>query len=133
MNTEGLYVFTLYVTDTQGRTYQDSVAINVVSLTAIDTLLRSKWEGMKAALNDGDIEAAMNYIVSRSQEMYRQNFTIMNSILPQIASDLGTIQFVRTEDNGAVYEMTLSQGGQVSSFYVLFVIDVDGIWKIRFF
>jgi len=65
--------------------------------------------------------------------MYSQNFTIMNSILPQIGSDLTTIQFVRTVDNGAVYEMNLSQGGQFTSFYVLLVMDVDGIWKIRFF
>jgi len=133
LSTEGIYFLTATATDGQGVVYTDTIAITALNLTDLDTLLQGKWNGMKAALSNSDISGALRFIASGSVDMYSQNFTIMNSILPQIGSDLTTIQFVRTVDNGAVYEMNLSQGGQFTSFYVLLVMDVDGIWKIRFF
>jgi Glucodextranase, domain B/IPT/TIG domain/Carboxypeptidase regulatory-like domain/FG-GAP repeat/Fibronectin type III domain len=133
LTVEGTYYLTASVTDGQGGVYTDTIAITALNLTQLDALLQAKWNSMTAALLNNDVQSALRFFTSGSVELYSQNFTIMSSILPQIASDLGTIQFVRSVDNGAVYEMDLSQGGQVTSFYVLFVLDEDGIWKIKFF
>jgi PKD repeat protein len=129
----GLYYATILLTDDQGLTYSDTITVNVLSLTELDALLKSRWEGMKTALTNKDTEGAIRFFADSSKEMYRYNFTLMNNLLPQIASDIGQIQFVRMVENGAAYEMNAAQDGQVYSFYVLFVMDVDGIWKIRSF
>jgi sugar lactone lactonase YvrE len=132
-NQPGLYVATLTLTDDQGDIYSDSMAINVYSLQDLDLMLQSKWSGMKVALTNKDVEGAVRFFAGSAQEIYRQNFTLMMDVLSQIVSDMGPIQFVRSIKNGAIYEMKAVQDGQEHSFYVEFVLDVDGQWKIRFF
>lgn len=133
MNTDGLYVYTITITDNVGNTYQDTIGINVMALTAMDNLLKGKWEGMRGGLSQGNVEKALMYIVDQSQKMYRYNFELMSSILPTIVQDMGNITLVKITDNMAEYEMTATQDGQTLSFYVEFVRDMDGIWRIRFY
>ena len=47
LNVEGTYFFTAEGTDSAGVSYNDTVALSVLSKEALDTLLRAKWEGMK--------------------------------------------------------------------------------------
>ncbi|MBI3596651.1 MAG: carboxypeptidase regulatory-like domain-containing protein [Nitrospirae bacterium] len=133
MNTEGLYVFTLYVTDTQGRTYQDSVAINVLSLTAIDTLLKSKWNGFKTALSGGDIGGAMKYLTPGAQARYQSALQSLQSQLPQIMASLPDISLSETGEGTASYVITRSQGGQNRIYILDFSQDAQGLWKIQSF
>lgn len=130
---EGIFYPTLAVTDNQGNTYSGTIAITVLSKTEMDTLLKGKWEGMKGGLSQGNIEKALKYIAAPSQNMYRYNFELMSSLLPTIAQDMGNITLVKIVDNLAEYEMTATQDGQTLSFYVEFVRDTDGIWRIRFY
>jgi len=73
--TEGIFYPTITVTDNQGNTYSDTIAITVLSKAEIDALLKTKWEGMKGALTRGDIEGALNYFTYDSKEKYRTTFT----------------------------------------------------------
>ena len=130
---EGIFYPKVTVTDNSGNTYSDTIAITVFSKTEMDTLLKGKWEGMKGGLSQGNIEKALKYIAAPSQNMYRYNFELMSSLLPAIAQDMGNITLVKIVDNLAEYEMTATQDGQTLSFYVEFVRDTDGIWKIRFY
>lgn len=130
---EGIFYPKVTVTDNSGNTYSDTIAITVFSKTEMDTLLKGKWEGMKGEMAGGNIEKALKYITAPSQNMYRYNFELMSSLLPTIAQDMGNITLVKIVDNLAEYEMTATQDGQTLSFYVEFVRDTDGIWKIRFY
>jgi hypothetical protein len=40
---------------------------------------------------------------------------------------------IRISDREAEYNVLGDQGGQTYSFYVLYIKDSDGIWRIRFF
>lgn len=129
----GLYYPKVIVTDTAGNQYSDTAVVNVISMAEADELLRAKWDGMKAGLVAGDVEKALRYFSERSQDMYRYNFTLMSNILPQMANDMGSITFVKMSGDMAEYNMTAIQDGNTHSFYVVFVRDKDGIWRIKFY
>jgi YVTN family beta-propeller protein len=130
---EGIFYPTVKVTDEQGNTYTDTIAITVMNKAEIDALLKSKWEGMKAAIENKDIEGAVGFFVESSREMYRYNFNLMSSILPIITKDFGNVRLIKIYDDVAECEMLAIQDGVEYSFYVEFVKDSNGIWKLRFF
>lgn len=129
----GLYFPMVIVIDTLNNQYEATAVVSVLSATTIDALLRAKWNEMKLALGQGDIEKALSYIASSSKVMYRYNLELMASFLSIIAQDMGNIALIDIGDNVAEYEMTATQDGQTFSFYVEFVKDEDGIWRIRFY
>ncbi len=65
--------------------------------------------------------------------MYRYNFELMQDSLPQISQDMGNINAINIEENVAEFEMQSIQDGTAYSFYIMFVKDLDGIWKLRFY
>jgi len=121
------------VTDDQDNEYQQEVMVNVLSLDEMDTLLRGKWAGIKTALSNGDIGEAGDYIAEGSREMYEYNFNLMSSYLVEISAGLQDIALVQIQDGLAEYRMWAEQEGKTYSFYILFVKDSDGIWRIQFF
>ena len=50
-----------------------------------------------------------------------------------MANDLGPIRLVRTRTNTAEYEVRALRNGVEYSFHVLFVVDGDGVWRLRGF
>ena len=55
MAVEGVYHFTLKVTDASETLYEDTIGIILLSKEEIDTLLTGKWEGMRVKLATGDL------------------------------------------------------------------------------
>ena len=131
--TEGIYYPTLTVTDIQGNTYSDTIAITVLNKAQIDALLKGKWEGMKGSLMEANINGSLKYISSNTQEMYRYNFELMKGLLPSIVQSMSDISFDALTDGFAKYQMHAMQDGTEYSFYVEFVKDINGLWKILFF
>ena len=78
MTVEGVYYFTAEVTNGQSIAYTDTIAVVVLNQAELDALLRAKWEGMKTALSQNDIDDAVSYFSSFSKENYREMFTILS-------------------------------------------------------
>ena len=108
-------------------------SVNVLDKEDMDALLKGKWEGMRTALGSGDIEAAITAFEASSQETYRSQFTALQSFLTDISSDMRQINLVKVEDNYAEYEIIAARGGVTYSFYLLFIKDENGLWKIKVF
>ena len=104
MTTEGIYAYTITITDTQGNRYEDSIAISVLNRTEMDTLLKTKWEGMKTALINGDIEGALTYFVAGRKDKYRQIFTAMGDTVNPILATISQIEPYTIEDGVAQYD-----------------------------
>jgi hypothetical protein len=83
LNVEGTYFFTAEGTDSAGVSYNDTVALSVVSKEALDILLRTKWEGLREALSRSDVERAINYFIDNTKETYRYNFELLKDLLPR--------------------------------------------------
>jgi PKD repeat protein len=130
---EGLYYPTITVTDDQGYQYTDIIAINILSLVEMDALFNAKWEGMKTAMINADVERTVESFEVNSREFYNEQFTAFSTILNQIGNELGDLQLVAIEDNWAEYEVIVTRASVTYSFYLLFVQDIDGIWRIRVF
>ena len=133
MTVPGLYVFTIQVTDGQSNVHSDTATVLVMDAEALDSLLRSKWESMRSALAQRNIEDAVKRFSDSSKTSYRETFSIVISDLPDLSSRLGDIQFIKMLGSYAEYDLRLPISGHLYSFYLLFAKDGDGLWKIRGF
>ncbi len=131
ITTEGIYYFTAQVTGPDNNVYQDTVAVTVLS-TQVDALLRGKWEGMKTALSNQDINGAILNFASDTQSSYSKLFTGLKSVLASYAAELYATQvnLISIENNKATYKILVTRDGTAFSFYLLFIQDYNGIWKI---
>ena len=133
MTTEGVYFLAAEVTNDQSNIYTDTIAIQVLDEAELDVLLRAKWVGMKTALSQNDIDDAVSYFSSFSKENYREMFTVLSDHLTEIGQELGDTQLTGVMKNSAAYDIRTTRDGAEYSFYLLFVKDEDGLWKIRSF
>jgi len=129
----GLYHATMTITDDQGVIYTATININVMSLTELDALLKSKWEGMKAALVNGDIETALTYFTSPVQERYRLTFNQFKDKLPIRISNIEAPHLLNVSDILAEAELIRTRHGVRYSYPITFVKDRNGLWKIQTF
>ncbi|MEJ2697945.1 MAG: PKD domain-containing protein [Candidatus Sulfobium sp.] len=131
--TEGIYYPEVIVTDDQGNTFTDSIAITVLNKAQIDALLKRKWEGMKTELENGNIAEAGRFFIVRSQERYRTIFEALKDKLPTILSTFTEFNIVSVYERIAEYEIVANENGTLYSYPGIFIKDVDGIWKFKDF
>ncbi|MBI4824432.1 MAG: adhesin, partial [Nitrospirae bacterium] len=124
---------TVVVIDSQGNSYWDVIAITVLSKAEMDALLKGKWEGMRSELAEGDVEGAMGYFLSSSQERYRYLFTTLLNLLPEIASNMQNIEMILVEGDIAEYRIKRMEDVGEVTYYIYFVRDENGLWKVQQF
>jgi hypothetical protein len=131
----GMYVPRVRVIDAQGAVFTASAVVEVLDRVAIDTRLQGRWTTLRTALSQGDVPAALTLFASASRDAYQDQLTALAGVgaLGQIAADLGPITPVRVLDKAAEYELRAVQRGVAYSFHVLFVVDTDGVWRLRGF
>jgi PKD repeat protein len=129
----GVYVPTLTVRDSQGTLFRATTVVNVWDRVTIDTLLKSKWTGMKEALFDNDIETALKSIAFTARDGYSELFMALTSQFGQVDQILPDISFVSITVGRAEYQMIRVDNGVRLSYFVLLVKDNDGIWRLKFF
>ena len=90
---------------------------------------------LEDALSRSDVAGAVALFAGASREAYQDQLTALAGAgaLPRIAADLGPIRLIRVHDRAAEYELRAVQQGTSYSFYVLFVVDTDGVWRLRVF
>jgi len=133
MTTEGVYYFTASVTGPDGNQYQDTVVITVMSRTQMDNLLKSKWDEMKTALMARDIQSAASYFADWAKERYSGIFTALGDTLPQVAQAMQDIEMIYLLDGVAKYRIRRIEAEGEITYYIYFVKDANGLWKIQQF
>lgn len=129
----GIYYFTATATNSDNESFSDTIAVVVLNWDGMGTMLRAKWNAMTNVLGTGDTVAASQYFSSDVRESYKANFDLLKDHLPEIVAGLHDMQLVKITEDEAEYNILGDQGGETFSFYLLFVKDADGIWRIRFF
>ncbi len=129
---EGIYYPAVIVTESNGNANSDTVAINVINKAQLDLKLQEKWDGMKGALANGDVEKAVSNFASDTREAYGKQFTALSAVLPAIANEFNNspISLVKAGSNYATYEIIVTRAGKALSFSLQFIKDVNGLWKI---
>jgi hypothetical protein len=129
----GLYFPTVRVTEQGGTIRNAATVVQVLDGDQLDILLKSKWDAMKNALRQGNVTLAVTHIVARRRATYQAMFSALTVPLANIDQVLTNIAPLELRGIEAEYEMTVSDGGSQYSFLVLFAIDEDGVWRIKFF
>jgi hypothetical protein len=133
----GLYLPQVTVTDTSGQSYSATAIINVLDPDQLSQRLVAKWSAMREALGRGEIEPALSFFTFGSRERYRQIFTLLVDQLAQIAADLPDLTLVTFSGFQAKYRIErthlISGQPEAISYWVYFIQDTDGIWRIRQF
>ncbi len=134
---EGIYYITANVTGPDDILYEDTIAIVVLNKTQLDRLLRNKWEGMKEALGNKDIEGALNYFHETSKESYRQAFNILINEIPHIISEMQDIEMIYQTDDISKYRINrlheINGAYHTITYYIYFIKDKQGFWRINKF
>ena len=131
----GLYFPSVRVIDAQGDVFLASAVVQVVDRSSLDVMLQAKWDNLRTALHGGDVAAAVAVFATASRDAYQDQLTALAAAgaLGQVAADLSPIRIVQVLNRAAEYDLRAVQDGTSSSFYVLFVIDTDGVWRLRAF
>jgi len=131
----GLYLPRVRVVDTQGVVFTASTVVQVLDQVGLEALLQAKWAALRDALSRSDLAGAVSLFATASRDAYQDQLTALAGVgaLSQVAADLGAITPVRIHNRAAEYELRAIQRGTQYSFYVLFVIDTDGVWRLRVF
>ena len=129
----GRYFPTVTGTGGRGEQFTASAVVLVENRDALDALLQSKWAEMKAALRQGDIQGALQFIAPESRPAYEQMFTELSSTLAKVGTELGEIRFVQVRENLAEYELLADEEGKRFSYYVEFRRNQHGQWHLKFF
>jgi len=99
----------------------------------LDQVLIAKWTALKDALRAGDVPRAVEHIAVSARDDYRAMLTGLGQQLTQIDLILTDISAVSFDANRAEYQMIRVDGGTRLSYFVLFVRDLDGLWRLKFF
>jgi len=129
----GIYLATVTVRTADGYSYEDRFALNALDRVSMDALLKGKWEGMKTKLATGDVEGAVRYFLGNSQERYRDIFTNILNLLPTIVANMQSIEMIYVESGVAQYRIRRTESVGEVTYYLYFVIDENGLWKIQQF
>jgi hypothetical protein len=132
---EGVYYCTAKVNDTENNLYTDTIAVVVVDQAELDALLKAKWEGMKTALVDGDIEKALSYHHEAFKDRYESIYNLLGNNLSILAQQMQGIEMIFAEGNRAKYRINRDHDidGQIVTitYFIYFSKDEDGLWKIE--
>lgn len=128
----GVYVATAAFSDASGAAGTASAVIHVLDAGSLDALLRAKWTALRAALQAGDVAAATELLALTSRSSFQAELSALAAagVLSQVAADLGALRMVKARSGVVEYEVRAERNGVMYSFPVVFVLDVDGVWRI---
>lgn len=130
---DGAYTITARAEDADGQTYSDSITVTVVSRAQLDSLLKTKWEGMKAAVSVGNVEGALKYFVPGIQDRFRALFADPDIAINDRLNEVSRVElFTATERVVQAGAIRMESDGEYA-YPVNFVKDENGIWKIMGF
>jgi len=130
---EGVYFISAEVSG-GGTVLTDTIGIVVHDRNELDGLLRGKWEALRTALGNDDIDAAVRDVSGRTRQVYTNAFGYLSDEQRNtLVTELGDIRFIRMQGGSVEYDIQMERAGVHRSFALLFEIDEDGLWKISRF
>ena len=123
---EGLYVTTSRIRGKAGAMLVSRMPINVIPRPDLPAI----WNGLRAALAAGDVQAALAYVADEARERYRRVFEDLRGDLPAVAATLHDVTPLVVRPRYATGSTTRLRDGAAEAFLVSFVRDHDGIWRI---
>jgi len=129
----GIYYITSHAA-ISGHTFSDTIGVLAYDHDELDAMLRLKWEGMRSALLNNELEEAVKDISGKTRDAYGDIFSSLTlEHRLNLAAELGDIQLIKMRGPGVEYDIQTTREGSLYSFLLLFELDIDGRWKIASF
>jgi hypothetical protein len=133
----GIYYFTAEATSGQSKIYTDTLAVVVYDQATLAASLRQKWEGMRQALLDLNIPAAVKHFRADRRDAYNEAFQVYAVQIKDKLPAAQNMELLEIDGQKAkfIVDFTVDSNGQTTTYstYVIFELDSDGLWKINFF
>ena len=129
----GIYYPSVTVIEPDGTVRTATTLVQVLDMVQLDVMLTTKWNAMKNALRSGNTTGAVDYIVKSKRAGYQNVFNSLTLPFANIDQVLGNITYEGQRGVNIEYEMLRLEGSDLLSYMVLFALDEDGVWRIKFF
>ena len=133
----GIYYATLTVVDAQAASYADTIGLLVLNGSELDGFLKQIWNSMKGKLAAQNAVGAASYYSAATKDKYLSTFSTLVSSLPEITSNMQDINPNYISSDVAEYRIIRNEivDGQPTDvmYFIYFVKDDDGLWKIQEF
>lgn len=129
-NTPGAYQAIFDIVDDQGAHHIVKAQIIVNDAAQMDALFNSVWDGMKSALVANDQAKALQYIDEFVKNKYGPVFQVLSGDMPAILGTFSTLQRVSISERIGEYAINRVIDGVNRIFFIYFLQDVNGVWRI---
>ena len=126
----GFYSAALRVTDSQGIVHAKTFYVVVNDAVKMDTLFKSIWDGMNQALIRGDNNTALTYLNEGAKRKYGPVFQALLPHMPAIIASFSSLQRSRISEDIGEYAVNNMRDGRNWVFFVYFLKDNDGVWRL---
>ncbi len=127
----GVYHNQIAVMDAQGMLITHDFVFVAIDKSEVDQLLRRNWSAMLDELSGGDVEGALAYFSDKSRDRYRDAFETLAYKMPQIVSGFSSLQSSNLGSEYAEYGVNRIINGENHLFFVYYLKDGQGIWRIQ--
>ncbi len=129
-NTPGTYTPRLTVVDDQGTALSATAPIEVLDGVVMDALLTGIWEGMNAALLDGNVDEALSFLTPGAQQEYADVFSILLPDMAALIASYSPLQRGFVASEVAEYAVNRIIEGHNKIFLIYFIKGADGVWRL---
>ncbi|HET7629873.1 MAG TPA: Ig-like domain-containing protein, partial [Candidatus Saccharimonadales bacterium] len=126
----GVYSVGLTVTNKDGSQHHAEQTVVIEDATVIDAAVRRTWTGLNWALKIGDKGAAMHYLDYTAQNKYGPVFDALLPYMPNIIGSYSPLAQASVASDFSEYAIRRTSNGQDRLFFIDFIKDGDGVWRL---
>jgi hypothetical protein len=129
-NSPGIYLARLTITNTLGQSFSATYVVQVLAPATMDTKYNAIFSQMNTALLNSDVEKALQYMSKTSRDRYRPVFQKLLPRFPDIIGSYSPLQRSSVAATYGEYAVNRTINGVNRIFFIYFIQDEDGVWRI---
>lgn len=126
----GLYAVRAVVGLSSGERLAQMLPIIVADGAETDARFRALWGGFNEALVRGDLPGALARLDQGAQERYEPVLRVLLPEMSRIVGSYSAPQRVSYGEDTAEYAVVRERDGEPHIYFIYFIRDFDGIWRI---
>jgi hypothetical protein len=127
----GTYFLEVRITDSASAVQTRRFAIVARGYAEVDAELRGAYDGLLRALRSGDAATALRFVTEPARAGFQVMLAELGPDLPSITEQLGTLESGPIGDDVAEYTLVRQAGSVRALYFVYFLRDGDGLWRIE--
>lgn len=128
--TPGVYTARFVITDSQGFSDTTQATVVVQDPIVLDRQFKTIWDGVNNALIAQNKSQALTYLNQSAQAKYGPVFDALMPNFPAIIASYSGLQRVSVTSEIGEYAVNRVIDGVDRIFFVYFLQDLDGIWRL---